>query len=153
MDRITGLSNADRALGGGIRKDAVRCQSEELWSVTVTGVPLTFQRTPLCHIGFQICPVTITSGVLATAAKSTGALSTSSGMKLCDSGKCLFIVRMMAVSASFVRAQCDHLRWPFISVMVTVIINTSLSPQSSGSYSATYQQKPLAYPVFLPLPL
>lgn len=51
QDRITGLSNADRELGRGIRKDAVRCQSEELWSVKVTGVPLTFQRTPLCHIG------------------------------------------------------------------------------------------------------
>ncbi|SUG27558.1 Uncharacterised protein [Salmonella enterica subsp. salamae] len=45
--------------------------------------------------------------------------------KLCDCGKCFLIVRMMAVSASFVRALCDHFRWPFVSLMVTVIINTS----------------------------
>lgn len=60
------------------------------------------------------------------SAKSIGALSTLSGMKLCDSGKCLFIVRMMAAIASFVRARCDHLRFPFVSLIVTVIINTSL---------------------------
>ena len=58
--------------------------------------------------------------------KSSGALSTSSGMKLYDSGKCLFIVRIMAISASFVRAQCDHLRGLFVSVIVTVIINISI---------------------------